>query len=52
MNGLTNKKGNQYQGYISYDKNTGKFEFSFKNPNKLSQVKDKNISAKQKGIKL
>ena len=52
INGLTNKKGGQYQGYISYDKNTGKFEFSFKNPNKQEQQKEKNIAVKTKGRKL
>ncbi|MCT3776190.1 DUF3945 domain-containing protein [Elizabethkingia anophelis] len=52
INCLTNKKGNQYQGYISYDRNTGKFEFSFKNPNKQDQQKEKIITVKSKGRKL
>ncbi|MYY25885.1 DUF3945 domain-containing protein [Elizabethkingia anophelis] len=52
INGLTNKKGNQYQGYISYDMNNGKFGFSFKNPNKQEQQKEKNITVKTKGRKL
>ena len=51
INGLTNKKGNQYQGYISYDKNNGKFEFSFKNPNKKEQRVAKKISGISKGRK-
>lgn len=34
VNGLTNSKGKNYQGYISFDKNIGKFAFSFKNPKK------------------
>ncbi|WP_420841214.1 hypothetical protein [Elizabethkingia ursingii] len=51
INGLINKKGNQYQSYISYDKNTGKFEFSFKNPKQDLQKREK-ISIKSKGIKL
>ncbi|WP_262152662.1 DUF3945 domain-containing protein [Chryseobacterium foetidum] len=32
INGLTDKNGKKYQGYITYDKNIGKFQFSFKNP--------------------
>lgn len=51
INGLSNKKGNQYQGYISFDKNTGKFEFSFKNPKK-DQNRSDNMSVKTKGRKL
>ncbi|WP_454060350.1 DUF3945 domain-containing protein [Elizabethkingia ursingii] len=50
IKGLTNKKGNQYQGYISYDKNIGKFEFSFKNPKQNQFVNKK--SDKFKGRKL
>jgi len=34
INGLTDSKGKKYQGYISFDKSIGKFEFSFKNPKK------------------
>jgi hypothetical protein len=34
INGLIDSKGKKYQGYISYNKNIGKFEFSFKNPKK------------------
>ncbi|WP_394363733.1 DUF3945 domain-containing protein [Elizabethkingia occulta] len=52
INGLINKKGNQYQGYISYDKSTGKFEFSFKNPNKQKQQNNSQTSVKSKGKKL
>ncbi|MCY0976879.1 DUF3945 domain-containing protein [Chryseobacterium wangxinyae] len=51
INGLTDSKGKNYQGYISYDKNVGKFEFSFKNPNKLSEG-NKNTIVKSKGRKM
>lgn len=35
MDGLIDKKGEKYQGYITFDKQTGKEQFSFTNPNKL-----------------
>lgn len=35
VDGLTDKKGQKYQGYITFDKETGKTGFSFTNPNKL-----------------
>ncbi len=31
INGLVNKNGKKYQGYLSFDWRTGKIEFSFKN---------------------
>lgn len=34
IKGLESKKGKTYQGYISFDKLTGRIEFSFKNPKK------------------
>ncbi|MCX8524667.1 DUF3945 domain-containing protein [Chryseobacterium formosus] len=50
INGLTDSKGKKYQGYISFDKNIGKFEFSFKNPKK--QIGLNKPSIRQKGRKL
>lgn len=35
VDGLIDKKGKKYQGYITFDKQTGKEDFSFTNPNKL-----------------
>ncbi|MDX3913966.1 MAG: DUF3945 domain-containing protein [Pseudosphingobacterium sp.] len=35
VDGLIDKKGKKYQGYITFDKQTGKEQFSFTNPNKL-----------------
>jgi hypothetical protein len=35
VDGLVDKKGQKYQGYITLDKETGKTGFSFSNPNKL-----------------
>ncbi|TWI20361.1 DUF3945 domain-containing protein [Sphingobacterium siyangense] len=37
VDGLTDKKGQKYQGYITFDKETGKTGFSFDNPNKLKE---------------
>lgn len=34
INGLVNKNGKKYQGYMSFDKRVGKIEFSFKNVKK------------------
>ncbi|MGE8512799.1 MAG: DUF3945 domain-containing protein [Chryseobacterium culicis] len=34
INGLTDKSGKKYQGYITFDKTTRKFNFSFINPKK------------------
>jgi hypothetical protein len=45
VSGLVDKKGKEYQGYITFDKETGKTGFSFDNPNKLkerAQPKDEN----------
>lgn len=50
INGLTDSKGKKYQGYISFDKNFGRFEFSFKNPKK--QIGLNKSSTKPKGRKL
>jgi hypothetical protein len=33
ISGLASKNGKKYQGYMSFDKRTGKIVFSFKNPN-------------------
>jgi hypothetical protein len=51
INGLNNSKGKKYQGYISFEKNTGKFEFSFKNPMEINK-KIINIVFKSKGRRL
>lgn len=37
VNGLVDKKGKEYQGYISFDKETGKTGFSFTNPNAVKE---------------
>jgi len=37
VDGLIDKKGQPYQGYITLNKDTGKTEFSFQNPNKLKE---------------
>ncbi len=35
VDGLVDRKGKKYQGYITYNKETGKTQFSFQNPDKL-----------------
>jgi len=50
ISGLTNSKGKKYQGYISFDKNIGKFEFSFKkNTKQVLNVKknERNIGRRK-----
>lgn len=37
VDGLIDKKGKKYQGYITYNKETHKTQFSFQNPNKLRE---------------
>lgn len=37
VDGLIDKKGKKYQGYITFNKETGKTRFSFQNPNKLKE---------------
>ena len=37
VSGLLDKKGKEYQGYITFDKETAKTVFSFDNPNKLKE---------------
>lgn len=37
LDGLVDKKGKSYQGYITFNKDTGKTAFSFENPNKLKE---------------
>ncbi|WP_037315917.1 DUF3945 domain-containing protein [Salegentibacter sp. Hel_I_6] len=37
VSGLTDKKGQKYQGYITYNKETSKTGFSFKKPNKIKE---------------
>lgn len=37
VDGLVDKKGQKYQGYITFDKETGKTGFSFDNPNKMKE---------------
>lgn len=51
INGLTDKNGKTYRGYISYDNNIGKFEFSFKNPLKEQERINKPFN-KSKGRKM
>ncbi|RLJ75085.1 DUF3945 domain-containing protein [Pedobacter alluvionis] len=35
IDGLVDKKGKAYQGYITYNKETGNTDFAFKNPNEM-----------------
>jgi phosphoenolpyruvate-protein kinase (PTS system EI component) len=37
INGLTDKQGKPYQGYITLNKETNKTNFSFQNPDKLKE---------------
>jgi len=37
VDGLIDKKGQKYQGYITLNKETGKTGFSFQNPDKLKE---------------
>lgn len=37
VSGLVDKKGKEYQGYITFDKETSKTGFSFDNPNKMKE---------------
>ncbi|WP_049038272.1 DUF3945 domain-containing protein [Elizabethkingia anophelis] len=37
LDGLVDKKGQKYQGYITLNKDTNRTEFSFQNPNKLKE---------------
>lgn len=37
VDGLVDKKGQKYQGYITFNQETNKTEFSFQNPNKLKE---------------
>jgi hypothetical protein len=37
VSGLVDMKGKEYRGYITFDKDTGKTDFSFDNPNKLKE---------------
>lgn len=37
VDGLTDSKGKAYQGYITFNKETSKTDFSFTNPNKLKE---------------
>ncbi|MFC5683152.1 DUF3945 domain-containing protein [Flavobacterium sp. MAHUQ-51] len=37
VSGLVDKKGNEYQGYITFNKETAKTDFSFDNPNKMKE---------------
>ena len=37
VDGLIDKKGQKYQGYITFNKETNKTDFSFQNPNKLKE---------------
>ncbi|WP_353100767.1 DUF3945 domain-containing protein [Myroides odoratus] len=44
---LLDKRGNPYQGYVSYNKETKQADFSFQNPNKEEQSKAQSQSEKQ-----
>lgn len=37
LSGLVDKKGKEYNGYITFDKETHKTDFSFQNPDKLKE---------------
>ena len=37
VSGLVDKKGKEYNGYITFNKETNKTDFSFQNPNKLKE---------------
>ena len=37
VSGLVDKKGKEYQGYITFDRETAKTNFSFDNPNKMKE---------------
>ncbi len=37
VDGLIDKKGQKYQGYITFDKDTGKTGFAFNNPDKMKE---------------
>ncbi|MGO4708868.1 DUF3945 domain-containing protein [Chryseobacterium sp. 2TAF14] len=37
VSGLTDSKGKEYQGYITFNQETSKTDFSFTNPNKLKE---------------
>lgn len=51
INGLIDKNGKKYQGFITFDKNIGKFLFSFKNPIKEQARINKPVN-KSKGRKM
>ncbi|MEC4037038.1 hypothetical protein VSO73_18235, partial [Myroides odoratimimus] len=44
---LIDKRGNPYQGYVTYNKETKQADFSFQNPNKQEQSKAQSQSEKQ-----
>ncbi|AJA67374.1 Protein of unknown function DUF4099/DUF3945 [Myroides sp. A21] len=44
---LLDKRGNPYQGYVTYNKETKQRDFSFQNPNKEQQSKAQSQSEKQ-----
>ncbi|MDM1377718.1 DUF3945 domain-containing protein [Myroides marinus] len=44
---LLDKRGNMYQGYVTYNKETKQADFSFQNPNKEQQSKVQSQSEKQ-----
>ena len=37
MSGLVDKKGKEYNGYVTFNKETNKTDFSFQNPNKIKE---------------
>jgi hypothetical protein len=37
LDNLVDRKGKKYQGYITFNKETGKTDFSFQNPNKVKE---------------
>jgi len=49
VSGLVDKKGKEYQGYITFDKDTGKTGFSFDNPNKLKEESKTQVAVNSEG---
>ncbi len=48
IDGLTNKEGREYRGYIKFNKQTGETAFSFQNPDKMKEkVQSADVSKTQ-----
>lgn len=51
ISGLVDKKGKEYNGYITFNKETNKTDFSFQNPNKIKeQVKPTEVHKTQTAV--